>query len=86
MKSLNRTFSRPESSDRIEDLAVDADAPWALPPRDLDGTLVLKALNREMTARINVSDHCRLVLKKMVRSLHRRALCTLQQQKKQIMV
>jgi hypothetical protein len=30
MKSSNRTFSRPESSDRTEDLALDADARWVV--------------------------------------------------------
>jgi hypothetical protein len=32
MKSLNTTFSRPESLDRTEDLALDADARWGRLP------------------------------------------------------
>jgi hypothetical protein len=56
MKSLSTTFSRPESSDRTEDLAMDADARWGrLPTKKLDGNLFLKALNRATAERRNFS-------------------------------
>ena len=47
MKLLKTAFSRPESPDIPEDLALDADARRGrLPTEDMDGTLFLKALSR----------------------------------------
>jgi hypothetical protein len=56
MKSLNRTFSRPETSDRTEDLALDADARWGCLPvkerlldlirKTVDGQTLMYKINR----------------------------------------